>query len=88
MAFLKQCGKVPSSNAKLMILVMGKTKESRQDLRRKVGMMSREQVALEEDRIAARTSAVFVGEKELKDGGARGRWNIWGGEWNGGKRRV
>src|SRR6267154_6070816 len=66
---LKLAGKVPSENDKLMILVMGVIRESRQDLRRKVGMISREQVALDDIRIARRTSSWEVGEKVLKDGG-------------------
>ena len=45
-----------------MIVVMGEIKEPRQDLRRKVGMVSRDQVALEADRIALRTSSGLVGE--------------------------
>ena len=52
-----------------MIVVMGEIKEPRQDLRRKVGMVSRDQVALEADRIALRTSSGLAGEKELKGGG-------------------
>ena len=39
-----------------MILVIGRIRESRQDLRRKVGMISREQVALDDIKIAFRTS--------------------------------
>jgi len=51
------------------MLVMGVMRESRQDLRRKVGIVSREQVALEDIRMARRTSSWLVGEKVLKDGG-------------------
>jgi hypothetical protein len=45
----------------LIIEVIGNTKQSRQDLRRKVGMISREQVALEEERIAVLTSWMSAG---------------------------
>ena len=69
MAFLKLCGKDPSDKAKLMILVMGSIKESRQDLRRKVGIISREQIAFDERRIAIRTSAGLAEEKVVKGGG-------------------
>ena len=51
------------------MLVIGRIKESRQALRRKVGIVSREQVALEEDKIALRTSSGLVGENEHNDGG-------------------
>ena len=69
MALLNLCGKDPSDNAKLMILVMGCIKESRQDLRRKVGIVSRQQVAFEDIRIALRTSSELDGEKVVRDGG-------------------
>ena len=39
------------------------TRESRQDLSSRVGMKSMEQVALEEARIAHRTSSAEAGEK-------------------------
>jgi len=41
----------------------------RQDLRRHVGMKSREQVALEEERTALRTSSKVAGVKVDKAGG-------------------
>src|ERR1051325_3727000 len=69
MADLKQSGKVPSVSERLMIVVMGWIRASRQDLRSWVGMESRAQVALEEIIIAFRTSASVVGEKNDKDGG-------------------
>jgi len=52
---LKLAGKEPSRKDKFMMLVIGVIRESRQDLRRKVGMVSREQVALEDIRMACRT---------------------------------
>ena len=74
MALLNLCKKDPSDKAKLMILVMGCIKESRQDLRRKVGIVSRQQVALEDVRIALRTSSELDGEKMVRDGG--GYWQV------------
>src|SRR6267154_1615345 len=58
---------------RLMRVVIGKMRTSRQDLRRAVGMKSREQVALEEDKIAERTSAVVAGRKDERRGGGRRR---------------
>jgi len=55
-----------------MRVVIGKMRTSRQDLRRVVGMESSEQVALEEDKMAARTSAVEAGRKEERRGGGVG----------------
>ena len=55
-AILKELGKVPTERARLIMVVIGKTKESRQDLRRKVGMMSRGQDALVDERMAFLTS--------------------------------
>ena len=52
-----------------MILVMGSIRESIQDLRRNVGIVSREQVAFDEIKIAFRTSAELAGENVVKDGG-------------------
>ena len=54
------------------MLVMGSKRESRHDLIRKVGMMSRAQEALEDLRIAALTSAMLAGEKDERQGGTRG----------------
>ena len=54
---------------RFMTLVMGVMKESRHDLRRKVRIVSRKQVALEDFRMARRTSSWLTGEKVLKDGG-------------------
>src|SRR2546425_1141 len=68
-ASLKLVRKEPSRKDKFMMLVIGVIRESRQDLRRKVGMVSREQVALEDIRMACRTSSWLVGEKVLKGGG-------------------
>ena len=68
-AILKESGKVPSEMAKLMMVVIGTNKESRQDLRRKVGMMSREDEAEEDERIAFLTSWRSAGGKVEQVGG-------------------
>ena len=54
------------------MLVMGMIRESRQDLSKKVGMMSRVQEALEDLRMAAFTSSGLTGEKLVRQGGTRG----------------
>src|SRR6267154_1080016 len=72
MACLKGSGMVDSEMERLMRVVIGKMRTSRQDLRTAVGMKSREQVALEEDNIADRTSAVVAGRKDERRGGERG----------------
>ena len=64
MACLNESGKVPSEMARLMIVVMGNTKELRQDLSRKVGIMSREHVALEEATMAFLTSWIVAGKRK------------------------
>lgn len=68
-AILKESGKVPSEMAKLMMVVIGANKESRQDLRRKVGMMSSEDEAEEDERIAFLTSWRSAGGKDEQAGG-------------------
>ena len=54
------------------MLVIGSSRESRHDLRRKVGMVSREQVEFEESRIACLTSSVVAGVKTEREGGVDG----------------
>ena len=51
---------MPSERARLIILVIGSSSESRQDLRRRVGIESRAQEALEDTRMAALTSSVVT----------------------------
>ena len=63
-ADLKESGKIPSERARLIILVLGSRRESRQDLSRKVGMISRSQEAFDDLRIAILTSSVDAGEKD------------------------
>ena len=71
-ADLKESGKRPSERARLIMLVMGSKRESRQDLIRKVGMISRAQEALEDLRIATLTSSLLAGEKDERQGGTTG----------------
>ena len=52
-----------------MMLVMGSKRESRQDLRRKVGMISRPQEAFEDLRIVIFTSSGVAGENDEREGG-------------------
>ena len=47
-------------------------KKSRHDLRRRVGIRSREQVASEEDSMAVRISSIVAGEKVEREGGGKG----------------
>ena len=58
---------------------MGSIKESRQDLRRKVGMVSREHVAFDDIKIAFLTSSGLAGGNVAKDGGIE-RGALWGEE--------
>ena len=69
MAVLNASGKEPSERDKFTRVVIGLIRASRQDFRRKVGMGSKLQVALEEERIALRTSASVAREKVDKEGG-------------------
>ena len=60
---MKQSGNVDSCKQRLIKVVIGVRRESRQDLRTKVGMKSRVQVASDEERIAILTSSVVAGLK-------------------------
>jgi len=62
-------GNFPSDRAKLIIFVIGRIRESRQDLSRKVGMISREQVELDDTKTAFRTSSGLARENSEKGGG-------------------
>ena len=57
---------------RLIRVVMGRRKASRQDLRRRVGIRSREQVASQEESMTERTSSIDAGEKEVRGGGGNG----------------
>ena len=65
-------GKLPSVRERLISVVIGVNRASRQDLRRLVGIISSEQVESEEARIASLTSSVEAREKLLRDGGGIG----------------
>ena len=69
MAFLNSVGKIPSERDMFTSLVIGWMSESRQVLRKKVGIVSREQEALDDLRMAILTSSVEAGEKLDKNGG-------------------
>src|SRR6187399_3772766 len=71
-ADLKESGKIPSRRARLIMLVIGSMRESRQDLSRKVGMISRAQEEFEDLRIAVLTSSMLAGEKDERQGGTIG----------------
>ena len=60
---MKVSGKVPSVMQKMIKVVIGRSKESKQDLRSLVGMRSRGQVELDDDMIAFRTSSRVAGVK-------------------------
>ena len=73
-ANLNSSEKMNSEIERLMRVVMGRRKASRHDLRRRVGIRSREQVASEEESIAERTSSTVAGENvEREKGGNGGR---------------
>ena len=72
MADLNSLGKMDSEMERLMRVVIGRRRESRHDLRRHVGIRSREQVASEEDSMAVRTSSIVAGEKVERKGGGEG----------------
>ena len=75
MADLNSSAKMDSEMKRLMRVVIGRRRESRHDLRRRVGIRSREQVASEEDSIAVRTSSIVAGdnvERMWSEGGGEG----------------
>ena len=72
MAVLNDDGKVPSASERLMIVVIGRSKESMQDFKSLVGIRSSEQVEFEEERIALRTSREDAGKKSERGGGTEG----------------
>lgn len=71
-AALKHAGKVDSFKQRLINVVIGGKRVSRQDLRTRVGMKSSKQVASEDARIAAFTSAAEAGAKSDRSGGGAG----------------
>src|SRR5213083_935092 len=76
MAVLNSSGKMDSEIERLMRVVMGRRKASRHDLRRDVGIRSREQVASEEDSMADRTSSIVEGENVERQGRREGEREV------------
>src|SRR3954464_12842213 len=76
MADLNSLGKMDSEMERLMRVVIRRRRESRHDLRRRVGIRSREQVASEEDSMADRTSSIVAGENVEREGGGEGEGSI------------
>ena len=70
LACLKIEGKVDSVKQRFKSIVIGGKRASRQDFRSQVGMMSREQEELGEERMRDLTSSSVVGAKLDKRGGA------------------
>jgi hypothetical protein len=71
-AILKQAGNVDSLRQRLIKVVIGGRRLSRQDLSIRVGMKSSEQVASDEARMASLTSADVAGVKSDNSGGEAG----------------
>jgi hypothetical protein len=71
MACLKFSGKMPSDSDRLIRVVIGSMSESRHDFKRVVGIKSREQVALEAERMAFFTSSDVAGKNEDNIGGGK-----------------
>ena len=71
MAVLKQDGKIPSVSERLIMVVIGGSRESMHDFRSFVGMTPREHVEFEE-RMALWTSRVVTGKKSERRGGVEG----------------
>lgn len=74
---MKELGNIPSERARLIIVVMGRANTSRQDFSRNVGIISREQEALDDRRMACLTSEISAGGKIEKEGGLEGE-SKWG----------
>jgi hypothetical protein len=70
-ACLKGDGKVDSERQRLRSVVIGGRRESKQDLRSQVGIISSAQEELDDERIRDLTSSAVVGEKLERIGGAR-----------------
>jgi len=68
-ACLNSLGNVLSEMHRLRSVVMGGRRASRQDLRSVVGIRSRQQVELEQDKIANLTSALVSELKDTNEGG-------------------
>ena len=68
MACLNLSGKTPSASDRLIMQVIGGTKALRQDFIILVGIVSRRQVASEEERISLETSLSVQGVNSVSDG--------------------
>ena len=71
---MKDVGKVPSARERLIRVVIGARRESRQDFISLVGMESGGQVEFEDERMTRRPSACDAGDR-LRSGG----WGNGGG---------
>jgi len=69
---LKDVGKVPSARERLIRVVIGVRRESRQDLMSLVGMGSSGQVEFEDERMTRRTSSCDAGDRLSSGGGGNG----------------
>ena len=69
---MKDVGKVPSVRERLIRVVIGARRESRQDLMSLVGMGSSGQVELEDERMTRRTSSCDAGDRLRSGGGGNG----------------
>ena len=69
LAVLKVVGKNPSWSALFMTVVIGLSRESRQDFSKKVGMESSRQLAFDEVRMMLLISAGVAGGKSGRLGG-------------------
>ena len=70
-ACLKEDGKVDSERQRLRSVVIGSSRESKQDLRSQVGIISSGQEELDEERMSDLTSSAEVREKQFRIGGGR-----------------
>ena len=69
---MKDVGKAPSVRERLIRVVIGARRESRQDFTSLVGMESSGQVALEDERMTRRTSSCDTGDRLRSGGGGNG----------------
>ena len=69
---MKDVGKVPSVRERLIRVVIGARRESRQDFISLVGMESSGQVELEDERMTRRTSSCDAGDRLRSGGGGNG----------------
>jgi len=79
MACLNERGNVPSLKARFTMLVIGWARTSRQDLSRKVGIVSREQDELVDCEMALRTSSRVAGVKADRAFEVKGKGGSDGG---------